>query len=157
MRPAARAPYSYQAIPDLPPFGQALDQDRVLLVMDGDCALCSGAARRIAALDRRNRIRITPAQSALGRALLAHYDLAPDDPTSWLMIRNGQAWGSLDAMIRLGALLHPLLWVLNVARILPVPLQDWLYARLARNRYRLFGRDDLCAMPSPALKRRLVE
>jgi len=43
-----------------------------------------------------------------------------------------------------------------VLRILPRPVQDWLYRRLSRNRYRLFGRTDMCAVPDAGLKRRLL-
>lgn len=153
MRPAEKPDYSYRTDPLVPTFDDAL----ILLVMDGECALCSGAARRIAALDRDDQVRITPANSPLGRAMLLHYDLSPDDPESWLMIRKGRAFGSLDAMMRLGSQLHPALKVMNVMQIFPGSLQDWLYARLARNRYRLFGKDDLCAMPDVDLRRRLIE
>jgi len=43
-----------------------------------------------------------------------------------------------------------------VLRILPRPVQDWLYRPLSRNRYRLFGRTDMCAVPDAGLKRRLL-
>ncbi len=41
-------------------------------------------------------------QSALGRALLLHYDLDPDDPSSWLYVERGITFSSLDAVIRVG-------------------------------------------------------
>ena len=153
MQPKTRAIHSYRTDPDVPNF----DETRTLLVMDGQCAICSHAARRIARLDRDDRIRITTCTSTLGRALLTHYGFDPNDPASWLMVKNGRAYGSLDAMLRLGGQLHAAFKLLNVLRILPTPVQDWLYARLARNRYTLFGHDDLCALPPPDLKHRLVE
>jgi predicted DCC family thiol-disulfide oxidoreductase YuxK len=36
------------------------------------------------------------------------------------------------------------------------PVRDSLYAWLARNRHRLFGRADLCALPDPAFQKRLL-
>lgn len=60
------------------------------------------------------------------------------------MTRTGRRIGGV------GLLLQPL-------RLLPRTLQDWLYRRLARNRYRLFGRNDMCAIPDPALRARLME
>ena len=153
MRPAPRKPFSWKKDPAVPPF----DEGRILLVMDGECALCSAAARWIAARDEGDRVRITPCASPLGTALLRHYGFDPADPGSWLMLEAGRAHGSLDAMLLLGARLRPWLRVFGVARLLPVPAQDWLYARLARNRYALFGKGDLCALPTEALRRRLVE
>ncbi len=152
MQPVQRPPQSYLNDPKVPSF----DETRILLVMDGHCAICSRAARRIARMDTGDHIRITTCTSPLGTALLTHYGFDPGDPASWLMIQHGRAYGSLDAMLRLGGQLHPRLKVFNVLRILPQRLQDWLYARLARNRYALFGHDDLCALPDPALKHRLI-
>lgn len=152
MQPAQKPAYSFRDDPSIVGF----DDGRILLVMDGQCALCSAAARRIAALDHKDQIRITTAGGSLGQAVLRHYGLDPDDPQSWLLVQDGRAYGSLDAIIRLAGQLHPILRALAVFRVLPQSVQDWLYARLARNRYAMFGQGDLCALPSDALKRRLV-
>lgn len=151
MRPRLRPDFSWRSDPGVPIF----DENRVLVVMDGDCALCSATARRIARLDRADRVRICTAQSPLGRALLAHYDLSPDDPDSWLMLEAGRAYGSLDAVIRLFPALSGRYAALRVLRVLPPVMQDWLYARIARNRYH-FGKTDICTLPDPELRRRLV-
>ena len=153
MHPHDRDAYSFRSDPGIPEF----DTDRILLVMDGECALCSGAARRIANLDKHDAVRITPVRSALGTALMTHYRLDPGDPTTWLMIENGRAFGSLPAILRLGRKLHPVFLLAQPLGLLPRKVQDWLYARLARNRYRLFGYTDICAMPDPALQQRLIK
>ena len=46
---------------------------------------------------------------------------------------------------------------LGRALLLPRAVQDWFYRRLARNRYRLFGRANMCEIPDPALRARLIE
>lgn len=153
MRPAPRPDFSYRDESGIPAF----DDARILLVMDGNCAICSGAARRIARWDTEDQIRIATVSSPLGTALLTHYGFDPEEPASWLMVKDGRAYGSLDAMLRLAGQLRPAFKLFNVVRVLPGPLQDWLYARLARSRYALFGHDDLCALPDEALKHRLVQ
>lgn len=125
--------------------------------MDGECVLCTAGARFIARFDTRREFRICRAQSDLGRALFEHYGLAPDDPESWLYLEDGYAYGSFDAMIRAGRRLGGPGLLLQPLRLLPRGAQDWLYVRLARNRYRLFGRTDMCAVPDPALRARLLE
>ncbi|QFT93898.1 hypothetical protein FIU86_13690 [Roseovarius sp. THAF9] len=152
MQPDAREPYSFREDRAVPGF----DDSRIVVVMDAECALCSRAARRIARLDREDRVRIAPMQGALGRALLEHYGLDADDPASWLMIEDGRAWGSLEGMAMLFPRLH---WAYAPARLvwlLPVWLRDWIYARIARNRYAVSGRGDLCALPDPQVQRRLL-
>ena len=40
--------------------------------------------------------------------------------------------------------------------ILPRPVRDWLYDRVARNRYQLFGKTESCMVPTPELMRRFI-
>ena len=40
---------------------------------------------------------------------------------------------------------------------LPRALRDWLYDRVARNRYAWFGRDEACLIPTPELAARLLD
>lgn len=152
MRPIQTSPFSWRQDPSVPAF----DDSRIILVMDGECALCSAAARRIAALDHADKVRITTVQSDLGRALLSHFKLDPTDPATWLMLTDGRAHGSLDAMVALFPRLHWAFRPMRVLRVLPLGLQDWIYARIARNRYAVFGRGDLCALPDPSLRRKLI-
>ncbi|MEM7546136.1 MAG: DCC1-like thiol-disulfide oxidoreductase family protein [Pseudomonadota bacterium] len=152
-RPAPRAPYSFRTDPVVPRFAY----DAPFAVMDGKCAICSRGARMIHRYDRSGAIRIITAQSALGRALLAHYDCAPDDPDTWLYADHGLAYGSFDAMARMGARCGGWLRLFAIFRLLPCGVQDWLYRRLARNRYALFGQGDLCAIPDPGLRARIIE
>jgi predicted DCC family thiol-disulfide oxidoreductase YuxK len=38
-------------------------------------------------------------------------------------------------------------WLL-IARVFPRVLRDWLYDKIALNRYKLFGRYDACRLPA---------
>ncbi|MFY0659936.1 MAG: DUF393 domain-containing protein [Shimia sp.] len=125
--------------------------------MDGECVLCSFGARMIARFDRVEVFRICPGQTPLGTALMGHYGLKPDDPESWLLIMDGQAYGSLDAIIRVGQEVGGVGHGLRVLRILPRGVQDWIYRRTARNRYAMFGKSDMCALPDERLRKRLLQ
>ena len=133
-----------------------MPSDPPIAVMDATCALCSFGARMIHRLDRSGDIRICPIQTPRGRALLLERGLDPDDPDTWLFIENGRVWSDFDAMIRIGERSGGFGYVLSLMRVLPGPVRRWVYARIARNRYRMFGRDDMCAMPDPAFQARLM-
>ncbi|MFD0916514.1 thiol-disulfide oxidoreductase DCC family protein [Pseudahrensia aquimaris] len=148
-----KARYSYRTDPDVPAF----DDSGPITVMDGECALCSFGARLIARFDQREEFRICRAQTLLGRSLLMHFDLDPDDPESWLYLEDGYAYTSMDGMIRAGRRVGGVGWLLQSLRIVPRAVQDWLYVRLARNRYRMFGRTQMCELPDPRLRARLME
>jgi len=126
-------------------------------VMDAHCGLCAKGARWIARNDKEMEFRIIPLQSDLGRALMRHYEMDPDDPLSWLYLQDGLAYSSLDAVMRVGKRFGGIWHLTAILSILPRRLQDALYGLVARNRYKFFGRIDLCAMPDPDIQKRLLQ
>ncbi len=147
------APYSYRADPTVPDF----DDSGPVTFMDGECVLCTFGAKLIARFDKDDVFKICRVQTPLGRSVLAHYGLSIGDPESWLLLINGKAYTSLDAMIRAGRLVGGIGWLLQPLRLLPRSVQDWLYARIARNRYAMFGRTDMCAVPDPRFRAKLMD
>ncbi|MEM6376499.1 MAG: DUF393 domain-containing protein, partial [Pseudomonadota bacterium] len=148
--PASRAAFSYRDDPDIPAFDDAFWH----VVMDDRCGLCARTARRIAHLDRLDRVRIVPLRSALGTGLMRHYGLDPSNPQSWLLIRHGTARAGFDAAMHLFPDLSDIYTPLLMLKILPSTWREALYAWIARHRYAWFGRTDLCALPDPQVQAR---
>lgn len=147
------APYAYRDDPAVPDF----PDDAPVLFIDGNCALCSRWARIIARRDRTGLLKLCPVQTPLGRAVLAHFGLDPDDPASWLFLENGLGLGSMEGVS--AAARHLGGWPRWLAPLLMLPprlMRDWLYRRIARNRYAVFGKADLCALPDPVLRAKLI-
>jgi predicted DCC family thiol-disulfide oxidoreductase YuxK len=144
--------YSFINDPDVPAF----EPPEHFTVMDAQCGLCAKGALWIASHDHERKFRIIPMQSELGRALLRHYGMSADDPLSWLYVRAGRAFTSLDAIIRVGQELGGIWKALSVFRALPRSMQDRLYGVVARNRYRFLGRASFCDMPSPEVQERII-
>jgi predicted DCC family thiol-disulfide oxidoreductase YuxK len=147
-----REPYSYQQDKVVPPFSAG----SAFTVMDAQCALCARGATWIARNDKAQEFRIIPVQSELGGALMKHYGLNPNDPASWLYVEDGRAYTSLDAFMRVGRRLGGLWKLLSLLRVIPTSFQDRLYRFVAVNRIRYFGRADLCTLPDPEVRKRLV-
>src|SRR5258708_2595383 len=138
-----RAPYSYRGDPAVPSF----PDDKPIIIFDGYCALCSGWAQFVLRHDRRAVYRLLRAQSPLGRALYVHYGLDPDDYQTNILLADGIAWFESEGSIRMAEGLG-LPWSLaGCMRILPRPVRDRLYAFVARNRLRFFGRRATCSVP----------
>ena len=127
-----------------------------VIVFDGVCALCSRWVRFLLRVDRQERYRFAVMQGTHGRVLLRQHGLDPDDPLSFLLLEDGRAWTDTDAIVRvLVGLGGP--WRLAVVlRAVPRRLRDRAYRALARNRYRWFGRQDGCFLPSAEQARRFL-
>jgi predicted DCC family thiol-disulfide oxidoreductase YuxK len=128
-----------------------------LIVFDGECVLCSGFFRFITRVDRAERFRFAHAQSAFGHALYEALGLPVDDYETNLIIVDGVVYTHLDSFAAaMGAVGWP--WRgLAIVGVLPGPVKTFLYNRIARNRYALFGRYDTCMMPDPHLIARFVD
>ncbi|MFA6155732.1 thiol-disulfide oxidoreductase DCC family protein [Mesorhizobium sp.] len=132
------------------------DASHPLIVFDGVCVLCSGFVRMVIRLDRHRRFRFATAQSPLGDALFKKHGLRTDSYETNLVLVGGVAFTQLDGFV---AVMSELGWPWRAAMLLlllPRPLRDWLYRRIAENRYALFGRKDSCALPSAELRQRFL-
>lgn len=127
-----------------------------IAVMDATCALCSFGARMIHRFDKSGDIRICPIQTERGKALLEKNDLDALDPDSWLFVEGDQVYHNFDAVIRVGVRCGGIGRILTVLKVIPRPVRNWLYYVIARNRYRFFGRGDMCALPDPTFQARLI-
>src|SRR5215475_14179336 len=99
MKAISPTAYSYREDSGVPSF----DDREPIVFMDGECALCTSAARVIARLDKRGEFRICPIQSNLAQAILQHYGLDYENPESWSFLADGNAFASLDAVIEAGS------------------------------------------------------
>lgn len=129
-----------------------------VLLFDGVCNLCNASVNFILDRDRDARLRFASLQSEAGRALLARAGLRlPDgDPESMVLVLGDAAFTHSDAALRVCRLLP---WPWRLAGWLlwiPRPLRDAVYKLVARNRYRWFGRSEVCRMPTPALRARFL-
>ncbi|MBZ9672179.1 thiol-disulfide oxidoreductase DCC family protein [Mesorhizobium sp. ES1-3] len=132
------------------------DASHPLIVFDGVCVFCSGFVHMVVRLDRKTRFRFATAQSPLGEALFRKYHLPTNSYETNLVLVGGVPFTRLDSFV---AVMAELGWPWRAARVLlllPRPLRDWLYDRIARNRYALFGRKDSCDVPSAELRGRLI-
>lgn len=127
-----------------------------VMLFDGACHLCDGVVRTVLRLDRRGVIRFTAIQSPAGRRLAIAHGLDPDSPESFLFFDHGQPLRKTQAVAallrRLPPPWRPLAWIDRLPRSLTDRVYDWV----AANRYRIFGKDDQCRIPTPAQRARFL-
>lgn len=126
-----------------------------IIVFDGVCMLCNGWVQFLLRHDRKRRYRFAAMQEPAGRALLAEHGLDPDDPTSFLLIEHDRGPAprvsmGVTAIRRVLVGLGGFWRLFAMSAVVPRVIGDPLYLMVARNRYRWFGRHDVCLMPDPA-------
>jgi predicted DCC family thiol-disulfide oxidoreductase YuxK len=124
-----------------------LDAGESVVLFDGTCKLCNGWAKFIIRHDSAHRFKLTSVQSQEGQALLKWAGLPTHEFHTIVLIEHDRFYVRSDAMFKILARL-PAFWDwLCAARIVPLPIRDWIYDKIALNRFKLFGRYDTCRMP----------
>ena len=120
----------------------------ITLVFDAACLLCSANARFVSRHDKAGRFRLLSMQSEDGAALYRRFGIDPADPETLILVEGGRMRRDSDAVL---AIAEGLGWPWRIAAIMryvPRPIRDGLYRWVARNRYPLFGRNRICALPA---------
>jgi len=130
---------------------------------DGVCGLCDRLVKFLIAHDPRGRILFAPLQGEAARDTLVRYGRHPDDLDTIYVVANWRAEDErllshsravLHAVDQLGGAWRVLA---RAARLVPPAVADVLYRFVARVRYRVFGRYDVCQLPPAEWRTRFLD
>nr|WP_269847036.1 DCC1-like thiol-disulfide oxidoreductase family protein [Paenibacillus sonchi] len=125
-------------------------------MIDGVCHLCQGLVRFIIPRDPQGRILFAPLQSEISRKLMNDSGLVPGQLSTVVLLENGVCYTESAAVLRIARRLRFPWPAAYLFIIIPRPLRDALYRLVARNRYRWFGRDEQCMVPTPEIRKRFL-
>ena len=128
-----------------------------VVLFDGVCNLCSATVRVVIAHERRPLLHFASLQSDVARELLECRNLSRDEFDSIVLIDDEGAHLRSDAALRIARYLKaPWSWA-TALRLVPRPVRDWCYDRIAASRYRIFGTTDACQLPGPEIRDRFLD
>ena len=132
-----------------------------LVLFDGVCAFCDASVRWLMERDPAGRLKYAPLQGPTAAAVRGRHSQVPDDLDTLVYVEAGA--GGERVALRSAALLRiceqlqpPPRWLV-LLRALPRPLADLLYRAFAHLRYRLFGKNDACRVPTPEERTRFLD
>ena len=129
-----------------------LPEDKKIVLFDGVCNLCNGAVNFVIRRDREDRFRFAALQSDIGRELTASRQIDTDKVDSIIVIEPGVAYYlKSDAALEIARDLKGYRLLPHLLGWIPRPIRDSIYDLVARYRYRWFGKQDACRVPSPEL------
>ncbi|MCM3870324.1 MAG: DCC1-like thiol-disulfide oxidoreductase family protein [Pyrinomonadaceae bacterium] len=133
-----------------------------LVLYDGVCGLCNRLNQFLLKRDSNDHFRFASLQSKFAASLLERYDIKVVDlDTFYALADYGEP--SQRLLERSDAALHVLGrlgrgWgLLRIGGVLPKSLRDALYNLIARNRYSIFGKYDVCLMPEEKYRRKFLD
>jgi predicted DCC family thiol-disulfide oxidoreductase YuxK len=136
---------------------QASASDGPLVLYDGTCGLCQRSVQFLIAAERKTELRFASLQSVLAKELLKEKGFDPETLDSVVLLEAGQVYVESTAALKLARRLCFPWWLACAAMVLPQFLRDWGYRRIAKNRFRFFGRKAACLIPSPEVRARFLD
>lgn len=130
--------------------------DKVIL-FDGVCKLCNSWSGFIIKHDTKRVFKLANVQSEAGARLLNHFGYPTDAFATMLYLEGNSCFEKSDAFLRIVGQLGAPWKHLRHLSFIPKSIRDWLYDRIALNRYKLFGKYDHCILPQPDHINRFLE
>ncbi|TYZ14332.1 thiol-disulfide oxidoreductase DCC family protein [Hymenobacter lutimineralis] len=136
-----------------------MQKSSAVILFDGVCNLCNGFVQFVIRHDSRGYFHFAALQSAEGQALLRAQGVTLPttlDPDSVVLVEAGQVYTHSTAVLQIARRLSGLWPLLGAGVVVPRAWRDAAYRWVARNRYRWFGRQAACLLPTPELKSRFL-
>jgi len=131
--------------------------NELILLFDGYCRLCNGLVQTVLMRDKLGTIKMAALQSPEGKAILEKHGLQPEFADSMVVVSEGKLMLESDAAIRIGMELNGFRLLSKFASIFPRFFRDATYRFVARNRFRIFGKDEICYLPDSKWKNHFLD
>ena len=127
-----------------------------IVLFDGVCNFCNGAVNWVIERDKKGYFKFAALQSEIGEELAAKHGIDRNDTDSVILIEDGKVYTYSDAALRIARKLDGAWSNAYALRFVPRSIRDFAYQLFAKYRYKLFGKQDQCMMPTPEMRARFL-
>lgn len=127
-----------------------------IILFDGVCNFCNDSVNFIIERDPTGYFKFAPLQSEIGEKLLAEHAIDKTHTDSVILIEDGKAYMRTTAALRITRKLTGGWSLFYGFIIVPAFIRDIFYDLFAKYRYKLFGKQDACMLPSPEIRSRFL-
>ena len=128
-----------------------------IILFDGVCNLCNAAVQYVIKHDKKKLFHFASLQSETGQFFLKKHSLSSTDFNSFILVYEDQIYSKSTAALMVAKNLDGAIKLLSGFIIVPVFIRDAVYNLIARNRYKWFGKQDNCMIPTPDLQSRFLK
>ena len=107
--------------------------------------------------DKEEQFIFGALQSEKAKEQLSSFNFSGEKMTTIVLIQNGKIYTQSAAVLNIAKRLGGGWKLFYGFIIIPKFLRDWLYSMVSKYRYKIFGKQDACMIPTPELKRRFLE
>ncbi|MDD3458538.1 MAG: thiol-disulfide oxidoreductase DCC family protein [Weeksellaceae bacterium] len=127
-----------------------------IILFDGVCNLCNSFVQRIIRNDSKNIFKFASLQSDYGQKFLKENSLESTEFKSIILIDGNRYYTKSTAALRIGKELKGIYRLSILMLIVPKFIRDFVYDIISKNRYKWFGKQDSCWLPTPELTKKFI-
>ena len=127
---------------------------KAIVLFDGDCNFCDASVQFIIKRDPKAYFHFASIQSEVGQSYVEQFQLQSID--SVIVIENNRAYTKSSAALRIAKRFSGMWKLLFLAKIIPLPIRDMVYNYIAKNRYKWFGKKEVCHLPTKSERERFL-
>lgn len=129
---------------------------QAIIFFDGICNLCNASVQFVLARDKKKHYKFAALQSEFAKTTLAKFEVDLDALKSILLLENGKLYSKSTAALRVTKHLGYAWPMLYGFVVVPKFIRNGVYNFVAKNRYKWFGQQESCWIPTPELKDRFL-
>ena len=135
-----------------------MKHQKQIILFDGVCNLCNRLVQWVIKRDKKDKFRFAPLESKIGQQLLQEHNLNSDEMDSIVLIQpfSGHSTKS-TAVLKIGRAFGGIYHLLILFQLFPVFLRNPIYDWVAKNRYKWYGKQDRCMIPTAEVKTKFLE
>ena len=127
-----------------------------IILFDGVCNFCSFWVNFVIKRDKNDIFRFAALQSETGEKYLKKFRLNITDPDTFILIDGENYFIKSTAALKVAWELKSWLKISYPLIFLPISFRDFLYDLIAKNRYKIFGKKDVCRIPTAEEKMKFI-
>lgn len=133
------------------------NEGKKIILFDGVCNLCNGAINFIIKRDKKDIFRYASLQSDVGLKLTKERGIDTSKMDTFLLIESDKYYHKSTAALHIARQLSGVYPLFSIFLIIPKPIRNWVYGIISKNRYKWFGKNESCLIPTPKLKSLFID
>jgi predicted DCC family thiol-disulfide oxidoreductase YuxK len=127
-----------------------------LILFDGVCNLCCIWVNMLIKLDKTEKFTFASLQLERANEFLEPLSIKANKTETIIYIKGDKFWVESSAILEILKDLSGIWKVFIVFQLIPKTIRDSLYRYIALNRYKLFGKRNICMLPTTENQKRFL-
>ena len=115
-----------------------------IVYYDGLCGLCDSSISLILKFDKKHTLKYSSLQGNSGQILLKQLNKELHEFDTVLFKVNDQVYTKSTAVFKIIDSVGGWIKIFKIFNLLPTKFNDWVYSKIAKNRFKYFGKLKSC-------------